>query len=519
MSRPRKKMNEIRRILKAKLSEPQTSIRQIARLTGSSRPTVTQYLNVLQANPLTLSELEDMNDKELGERLGFSKQEIQETKTNRALHQWLDKNINRLNEKYMTRVLLHEIYCNEVKEPLKYTQFCFILQRKIKEPLSSGMFEHKAGDKMYLDFTGGKFKWFLEDGTEQKDEIFLAVWGASSRFFALPVPNQKQENFTYATQEAFLYFGGAPHAVVPDCLKSAVIQNDGHEHTDNVLFRKLLDHYGVVNIPARPNRPKDKAVVESTVNIVYRNLFAKLSNRKYENRQAMLKDWMQELLKANEKKFQKLPGNRISRFNEIDRPAMKALPLKKFDISNLLTQKVKTSQTVYVPIDKTYYSVPYSAKGKQVEVFIKPGLIEIWSEHECVATHRRKPQAGKVMHTEHFSNAQRWYAERNTQEILRELSNYGLNIKRFAQHLNDISSHEDLAFKVLSGLLSLACKHKDRIDMACRLAYAKELFTLKAVKNILKNEEDLIEKRTEELSFELPFHENIRGAAYYAREV
>jgi hypothetical protein len=36
------------------------------------------------------------------------------------------------------------------------------------------------------------------------------------------------------------------------------LHNDGYEPIHNPLFQRLLDHYGVISIPARPHHPKDK---------------------------------------------------------------------------------------------------------------------------------------------------------------------------------------------------------------------------------------------------------------------
>ncbi|HET9954910.1 MAG TPA: hypothetical protein VFQ61_10420 [Polyangiaceae bacterium] len=43
----------------------------------------------------------------------------------------------------------------------------------------------------------------------------------------------------------------------------------------------MAQHYGVVVMPARPRRPKDKAKVEVGVQVVQRWIVARLRNRKF----------------------------------------------------------------------------------------------------------------------------------------------------------------------------------------------------------------------------------------------
>ena len=331
---------------------------------------------------------------------------------------WLSKNAKRLSERHMTRRLLHELYLQEYKTGLQYSQFCFVLRQQLQTPEASGMFEHKAGDKLYMDFSGAKLLWFNETGIEHQEEIFLAILGASSYHFSLPVPSQKQEDFVYATQESFQFLGGTPNAIVPNCLKSAVLRHDGYESLHNPLFQKLLDHYNVVSIPARPHHPKDKPIVETAVKLLYSQILARLNKQVFPSRMAMLAAWQNAVTKLNEKPFQKLPGCRRTRFEEIDRPALRPLPATVFSVATILNQTVQSSLSIYVSQDKTAYSVPHSLQGKKVEILVKPTTVELWHANERCATHIRAPMAGKVITLEHLAPAQRWYANRNSAEII-----------------------------------------------------------------------------------------------------
>ena len=72
------------------------------------------------------------------------------------------------------------------------------------------------------------------------------------------------------------YIGGVPAAIVPDCLKSAVTKADPYEPDLNRAYAAFARHYGMVVLPARSRKPKDKALVEQTVRLMYQRVYAKL---------------------------------------------------------------------------------------------------------------------------------------------------------------------------------------------------------------------------------------------------
>lgn len=517
MARPRKTMKQIRQIVSMRLKDAHASVRKIASATGASRPVVKDYLERLSLHPLTLEQLTAMNNEALSEHLGIQRPAIMHTDINRSLEVWLDTNSKDLLKKHMTRRLLHESYMKEYPEGLQYSQFCFVLKQKYQTPESSGLFDHKAGDKAYLDFTGDKFHWRSEDDTDHHEEVFLAVLGASLYQFSTPLPSQRQEDFAWATQETFLFFGGVPNAVVPDCLKSAVLHSDGYEPVHNPLFQRLLEHYDVISLPARPHHPKDKSLVEGAVKGVYRQIMARLEGQVFPDRPAMLKAWRRAEELLNTTSFQKLPGSRYSRFLEIEAPMLKPLPSTPFSITTVLTQTVPRTGVVYVSADKTSYSVPDSLRGEKVEILVRPQTIEVWHDHERYTTHTRQPNAGKVILTEHLPFASAWYAGRNPEELLRALGLYGPHVASWSTSVSTGAAHEDIAWRILDGVSRLATRYPQRIDWVCRIALSQGDQTLKGLKRIISTEEDLACARAEELTPEFLPHENIRGAEYYQK--
>ena len=508
-------MKQIRKILSIRLTDPTASVRTIAKITTVSRPVVKDYLDRLERSEINIDTLHTMDDTALQEQLGLSGSALQETDTNRKLWEWLEKNLHRLQKPNMTRMLLHEDYRKAYPEGLQYSQFCFVLQQRYHSPEASSLLVHKAGDKMFVDFTGQKARWNCSDGKDHVEEVFLAVMGASGAFHSIPVPSQRQEDFAHATQQAFQSFGGVPLLVVPDCLKSGVTHNDGHEALINPLFQRLLEHYGTLCLPARPKHPKDKALVEGAVNLVYRQILTRLEDQVFSDRNQMLDWWRRQVQRINLAPLQKLPGSRQSRFDTLDKPALKPLPTTTFSLETVLQQAVTPAGVVYVPDDRTYYSVPYQLQGLKVELLVFPDRVEVWHEHTRRATHNRQPQAGKVLRPEHLDPAHRWFAERNAEELVQEVGKVGPHIASWAHQVVETSGHADLAWARLTGLQKLIRQNQDRMDTVCRLALRHQKYSLKELRQILLTEEDRTLKEEEQLTPELALHENVRGPDYW----
>ena len=135
--------------------------------------------------------------------------------------------------------------------------------------------EHKAGDKMYINFAGEKLS--ITDpqpGEVRSVEMFAAILGCSQLMYAEAVTSQKKEDLIDACENALHFFGGVPAAIVPDNLKSAVTKSSKYEPTINETFADFAAHYNTAVLPARAYRPKDKSLVEGMVKIIYRCMYS-----------------------------------------------------------------------------------------------------------------------------------------------------------------------------------------------------------------------------------------------------
>ena len=119
--------------------------------------------------------------------------------------------------------------------------------------------EHKAGDKMFVDYTGDKL-WIYPPGElPHRVEVFIAILGCSLLTYVEAVAGQIKEDFISACENAFYFYGGVPQAIVPDNLKAAVTKASRVESTFNEeIARDVLS-------PLTPIRYQIKKHVMATV--------------------------------------------------------------------------------------------------------------------------------------------------------------------------------------------------------------------------------------------------------------
>ncbi len=110
-------------------------------------------------------------------------------------------------------------------------------------------------------------------------EVFVAILGASQLIYVEAVMSQKKHDFISASDNAIWYVGGAVEALVPDNLKSAVTKAHRYEPDLNPDYVDFVRHYVLAILPTRPYKPRDKALVEGAVKIVYRQIYARLRDR------------------------------------------------------------------------------------------------------------------------------------------------------------------------------------------------------------------------------------------------
>jgi hypothetical protein len=86
-------------------------------------------------------------------------------------------------------------------------------------------------------------------------------------------------------------------------------------------------------LPARLYKLRDKAIVESAVQVAQRWILASLGHRKFFSLAEANQSIGELLHRINHRPFRKRDGSRASVFESLDKPALQPLPQERFEIS------------------------------------------------------------------------------------------------------------------------------------------------------------------------------------------
>jgi transposase len=361
-------MRKIREVLRLK-HEQGRSRAEIAASAGIGETTVSDYLARARGAGVTWTQASAMTDAEVESRLFHRVGQSEPPERVPIDFAWVHRELSRVGVTLQTLWVEYREGAATAAplKPYEYSRFCDLYARW-REKLAVSMRQvHRAGEKLFIDYSGKKLR--IVDrttGEVTEVEVFVAVLGASNYTYAEATRTQKLADFVGSTVRAFEFLGCVPEIMVPDQLRSAVSGPDRYEPDINPTYLEMAQHYGVTVIPARPRKPKDKAKVEGGVLIVQRWIVAALRNRTFYSL-AELNAAIRELVeKLNARPFKKLDGCRRSAFETIDRPAMRPLPVRRYELAEWKHAKVNIDYCVTV--DYRHYSVPYALVGEAVEI-------------------------------------------------------------------------------------------------------------------------------------------------------
>jgi transposase len=219
---------------------------------------------------------------------------------------------------HLTQQLPWEEYLQANPDGYRYSPFCELYQRwSCKQDVVLRQ-EHKAGEKLFVDWAGTTIPICdFRGGPVQQAHLFVAVLGASSYTWAEAPDDEQLANWIGAHVLAFEFYQGTPKPVVPDNTETGVTKACHYDPDLNPTYQEMAMHYGVGVVPARPYKPRDKAKVESGVQLAERWIIAALRHRKFfsiaELNQAIreLRDRINQRRSANAK----ARGRHSSRFS------------------------------------------------------------------------------------------------------------------------------------------------------------------------------------------------------------
>jgi transposase len=308
------------------------------------------------------------------------------------------------------------------------------------------------------------------------------------------------------------FIGGVPRQIVSDNLRAGITRACFYEPLVNRTYADMASHYGTAVIPARPYKPRNKAKVEVGVQVVQRWILARLRNRRFFSL-AELNQAIRGLVDdLNVRPMRGWDTTRRALYEQLDRPALRALPPTPYEYA--VWKRCRVNLDYHVEIEKHFYSVPFRLLREEVEARITAKTVEIFHRGKLVATHLRSLRRHHpTTLAEHMPRSHRRYRDWTHERILREAASIGDDTAALAEIILRSRPHPEQGLRSCIGILGLAKRYDaERLDAACARALVLGTRSYSSVATILKNAQDRKAADPEPPSL---LHENIRGSGYY----
>ena len=490
-------MDKIRRI--EEFRSQGKSIKRISRLLGISKNTVRKYL---RREIVVADQNQDSN-----------REAVLESKMSMICKE--------LHRPGVTRVLLWEEYKKECPDGFSYGRFCDRIRRHLKIQSATIKIDHKPGKYLQVDYAGKKLHWIDRTSGELIPcEVLVCTFPFSGYTFACATESVNQSDFIGAINESFMFFGGLPSVLLSDNLKSYVKKANRYEPTFTDLCVQFATHYGIELDATRVGKPKDKGSVERHVSITYNRIYGPLRNIEFFSLEEINAAIRNQLIDLNGRKFQGRSYSRQQRFDEEEKPHLQELPPTLFEIKKNVQAKVQRNYHVVLGEDKHQYSVPYQYIGKQTQVTYTRQYVEIYLGTTRIASHRRDQRRfGYTTIPSHMPEKHRKYAEArgwDANYFRGQADRIGPSTRWAIDQILASKQLIEQTYNSCLGVIRLKNKYTAvRLENACAKAKTTHRATYSIISNILRNGTDKLPQPDQLDLFDIPEHNNIRGASNY----
>ncbi len=310
-------------------------------------------------------------------------------------------------------------------------------------------------------------------------------------------------------------------AIVPDNLKSAVTRSDRNEPIINDEFAAFAEHYACAIYPARVRHPKDKALVENAVKLMYKSVYTDLEGLMFRDLESLNQEILKSLRVFNDRK---LTGRNLSRrelFEKVEKDYLRALPALRYQMKE--RKSVTVMRNSYITLCKHHYSMPKEYIGKRVDIVYDADTLDIFYGLRLVTTHHRNDTPyGYTRKEVHNLPGRHGSYEKNLDEVFERATQIDNIVLLYLRDVASQKKYPPQAFRSCRGILSLEKTFGlDRLVAACACASQMRVYGYQDIIGILNRGDDsefLPQADNETINnSSLPHHKNIRGREYFSK--
>jgi transposase len=478
------KQNEIKR-----LKENGMSVRAIARALKCSRKTIKKYL------------------KEQGE--AQANQRI-ETPLWAIELDWDEINKDHAVNGVPLNVLWEERN-EEGKIPVQYPGFWKQYHKRFPDLPKTMVRFFEPGSRVEIDYCDGINIVNPATGELTKTHLFSGVLCNSRYTYAEFSLSQKSQDFLSSHVRMFNYFGGAPATLAPDNLKSAVTKAHKYDPDINPAYTQLATYFGIVVTPARVRTPKDKPIVERTIQAFQRWFYFRVRKKVFTSLVELNRCLHEHLELFNKKVHRIFKKSRSEMFIE-EKPFLKKLPDHPYEVR--VHKKATLHYDCHLQFDNNYYSSPWEHRGKSLDIWASDKVVEIFYNSECVAIHSRSTSRGKFKtNKDHYPPEHKAYLEVTPDFLRKKAEKLGPKVSELVDKLMNVD-HPLRYLRRCQGLVGLSKKYTgDEINIGCHYALIFEKYHIKFIEEVIKNKR--ANPDTPELKINRTPNPHLRGVSSY----
>lgn len=487
-----KNIDEIKRLWKLGIGK-----RQIARALGVHRNTVSKYLEELQSAAQAVGAALEAPPAP--------------TATTQDSNWTSDVDWEKIRSEYLSGIplnIIHDELFQSNQVPVQYPGFWKQAQKKIALTEATMVRIFKPGDRIEIDYADGIDILDPITGELRKTELFVGVLCHSRYAFAEFTWSQASCDFLQSHVNMYNFFGGSAQVLSPDNLKSAVTKAHRYDPVINQAYARLAAYYEVAVVPARVRTPKDKAIVERTIQIFQRWFFMTVRHKTFTSLLELNQCLREHLILFNQKKHRIFKRTREEMFKD-EQSHLNSLPPDAYYVA---THKQATlSRDCHLAFEQNFYSGPHHLRGKLLDVWATATTIEIFFESERVAFHGRSKGHGKfITNTSHYPPAQQSYAEEDIQKIIERAEKVGPETEALVKGLLD-GGHPLQHFRRCQGVIALAGKYSSELlEGACKEANRFNNRNVPYIERVIKNRKG-VQRVTENTVSERSYNPHLRG--------
>jgi len=280
-----------------------------------------------------------------------------------------------------------------------YTGSARNFRRLVAEAKAAGRADHHRGRRPGVWAPGDML--VIDWGEIGRLSVFCAVLAWSRWRFVFFADNQRAETTLAALAACFEELGGVPKTVLSDrmgCIKGGTVAGVVVPTPDYIRF---ANHYGFRPDFCEGHDPESKGLVENLVGYAKSDLMipCELTAADVAGANAAAVLWRAEVNAAVHSEIAAVPNARLVS----ERQLLGALPSLRARIGKLVTRKV--DHLSCIRFGSARYSVPTRHIGRQVEVRVADGRVQVILLGAVVAEHALVAPGEAAVDDDHYGGA------------------------------------------------------------------------------------------------------------------